>query len=69
MPRLSTHIHPAAAQIAAETVLAITPKLNALEASAHDDHSAMIAYQNPFAWEEKALVLTLTTEASPPPVP
>jgi hypothetical protein len=66
MPRLSTHIHPAAAQSAAETVLAIIPKLNALGPSAHDDRSAMIAHQNPFAWEEKAFALTLPMEASPP---
>jgi hypothetical protein len=58
MPRMSASIHPAAAQSAAETVLAIIPKLNALESSAHDDCSAMSVRQSPFAWEEKVFVLT-----------
>jgi hypothetical protein len=62
MLRLSTHVHPAPARIAAETVPAITPKFNALEPSVHDDRAAMIAYQNPSAWEEPAFVLILAAE-------
>jgi nickel superoxide dismutase len=40
---------PASARIAAEAVLSMTQKLNALERPASDDRATAIAYQNTFA--------------------
>ena len=40
---------PASTRVAAEAVLSMTKKLLALEAPAHDDKDAMVAYHNTFS--------------------